>query len=113
MQPCSPSWFRRLNRRRPLILLLFTLPLIAEAQPLDTLQPIRPMFGVGDDEFFIGGWCKVFHPSAFVITNRDSDNPTPPPSAQGGLPAFVAPAGLGENCQYPASPHARCGSASD
>lgn len=42
--------------------------------------------------------------AAFVITNRDSDNPTPPPSAQGGLPAFVAPAGLGENCQYPASP---------
>ncbi|OBI77672.1 peptidylprolyl isomerase [Mycobacterium sp. E740] len=42
--------------------------------------------------------------ATFVITNRHSDNPAPAPTARGGLPAFVAPAGLGENCQYPASP---------
>ena len=51
-----------------------------------------------------------------VITNRDSGSqtasaatttPTTPapgtPAAPGQLPAFAAPAGLGENCQYPAS----------
>ncbi len=51
-----------------------------------------------------------------VITNRDSGSqtasadtttPTTPapgtPTAPGQLPAFAAPAGLGENCQYPAS----------
>ena len=48
-----------------------------------------------------------------VITNRHSDSenaaatdtPTTSaePSAPGALPAFAAPAGLGENCQYPAS----------
>ncbi|EID11022.1 peptidyl-prolyl cis-trans isomerase, cyclophilin type [Mycolicibacterium phlei RIVM601174] len=48
-----------------------------------------------------------------VITKRDSgdtenaaatDTPTTSAQAQpGGLPAFVAPAGLGENCQYPAT----------
>jgi peptidyl-prolyl cis-trans isomerase B (cyclophilin B) len=51
-----------------------------------------------------------------VITNRDSGTetasaatttsatPTPTaPAAPGQLPAFAAPAGLGENCQYPAS----------
>ncbi|MGV0786157.1 peptidylprolyl isomerase [Mycolicibacterium sp. XJ2] len=50
---------------------------------------------------------------ALVVTNRDSDSQTAAatetsptsaaPSAPGSLPAFVAPAGLGENCQYPAS----------
>ena len=54
-----------------------------------------------------------------VITNRDSGNntasgatttatsatPAPgAPPAAGQLPAFTAPAGLGQNCQYPASP---------
>lgn len=48
-----------------------------------------------------------------VITNRDSggsenaastSTSTPNPSGPGALPAFAAPAGLGENCQYPASP---------
>ncbi|MGV0717914.1 peptidylprolyl isomerase [Mycolicibacterium sp. XJ662] len=52
-----------------------------------------------------------------VITNRDSDtetasdttSPAPTTSAPaeagpGGLPPFAAPAGLGENCQYPAAP---------
>ncbi|MCV7283324.1 peptidylprolyl isomerase [Mycolicibacterium flavescens] len=47
-----------------------------------------------------------------VITNRDSEGsqnaaatstPEPGSSQPGGLPAFAAPAGLGENCQYPAS----------
>ncbi|HET6732217.1 peptidylprolyl isomerase [Mycobacterium sp.] len=51
-----------------------------------------------------------------VITNRDSGTetasaatttsatPTPTaPAAPGQLPAFAAPAGLGENCEYPAS----------
>ncbi len=50
-----------------------------------------------------------------VITNRDSDTETasaattspptttPAPAGPGGLPAFAAPAGLGENCQYPAT----------
>jgi peptidyl-prolyl cis-trans isomerase B (cyclophilin B) len=51
-----------------------------------------------------------------VITNRDSGSqtasaatttsaaPTPTaPAAPGQLPAFAAPAGLGENCEYPAS----------
>ncbi|OBG21725.1 peptidylprolyl isomerase [Mycolicibacterium celeriflavum] len=48
-----------------------------------------------------------------VITNKDSGSQnaaastetstSPSPSAEGGLPEFVAPAGLGENCQYPAS----------
>ncbi|BBY42939.1 peptidylprolyl isomerase [Mycolicibacterium celeriflavum] len=48
-----------------------------------------------------------------VITNKDSGSQnaaastetstSPSPSADGGLPEFVAPAGLGENCQYPAS----------
>jgi peptidyl-prolyl cis-trans isomerase B (cyclophilin B) len=34
-----------------------------------------------------------------------TDNPTTTTAApaEGGLPAFVAPAGLGDNCQYPAS----------
>jgi peptidyl-prolyl cis-trans isomerase B (cyclophilin B) len=56
-----------------------------------------------------------------VVTNKDSDKtasaatttpstaavaPTTPgaPPAPGPLPPFAAPAGLGENCQYPASP---------
>lgn len=49
----------------------------------------------------------------FVVTNRDSgtqtaaatETPTTSaaPAAPGGLPPFAAPAGLGENCQYPAS----------
>lgn len=52
-----------------------------------------------------------------VITNRDSGSQTASaatttpasatsaaPSGPGQLPAFAAPAGLGENCQYPASP---------
>lgn len=48
-----------------------------------------------------------------VVTKRDSDSQTAAatetsptsaaPSAPGSLPAFAAPAGLGENCQYPAS----------
>src|SRR3954469_12445462 len=52
-----------------------------------------------------------------VVTNRDSGSQTASaatttptsatsaaaPSAPGQLPAFSAPAGLGENCQYPAS----------
>ncbi|SEH82903.1 peptidyl-prolyl cis-trans isomerase B (cyclophilin B) [Mycolicibacterium rutilum] len=47
-----------------------------------------------------------------VITNRDSDvsqntattsTPDPGPAEPGQLPPFAAPAGLGENCQYPAS----------
>jgi peptidyl-prolyl cis-trans isomerase B (cyclophilin B) len=51
-----------------------------------------------------------------VITNKDSGSetaspstttsasPTPEePSAPGALPAFAAPAGLGQDCQYPAS----------
>jgi peptidyl-prolyl cis-trans isomerase B (cyclophilin B) len=54
--------------------------------------------------------------AAVVITRDDSDSqnaaststPTTPntssaPDAPGALPAFAAPAGLGENCQYPAS----------
>jgi peptidyl-prolyl cis-trans isomerase B (cyclophilin B) len=51
--------------------------------------------------------------AAVLITNRDSNSqtasaatttPTPEtPAAAGQLPAFTAPAGLGENCQYPAS----------
>ncbi|MDA4109668.1 peptidylprolyl isomerase [Mycolicibacterium holsaticum] len=55
--------------------------------------------------------------ATFVITNRDSDTDTasvadttatpttstPAPTGQGGLPPFAAPAGLGENCQYPAT----------
>jgi peptidyl-prolyl cis-trans isomerase B (cyclophilin B) len=53
-----------------------------------------------------------------VITNRDSDNKTASaattttptsaapdtPAAAGQLPPFVAPANLGANCEYPASP---------
>jgi peptidyl-prolyl cis-trans isomerase B (cyclophilin B) len=50
-----------------------------------------------------------------VVTNRDSgesqnaaatSTPTTPagPGAPGGLPPFAAPAGLGEKCQYPATP---------
>ena len=51
--------------------------------------------------------------AAVLITNRDSNSqtasaatttPAPEtPAAAGQLPAFTAPAGLGENCQYPAS----------
>jgi peptidyl-prolyl cis-trans isomerase B (cyclophilin B) len=51
--------------------------------------------------------------AAIVITNKDSDSQTAGatststtstgPSAPGALPAFAAPAGLGENCKYPAS----------
>ncbi|MGV0778791.1 peptidylprolyl isomerase [Mycolicibacterium elephantis] len=53
--------------------------------------------------------------TTFVLT-RDSDTETasdtttaspttsaPAPAGPGGLPAFAAPAGLGENCQYPAT----------
>ncbi|UUO00494.1 peptidylprolyl isomerase [Mycolicibacterium novocastrense] len=50
---------------------------------------------------------------AVVVTTRDSESQTAAatetsptsaaPSAPGSLPAFAAPAGLGENCQYPAS----------
>ncbi|MGV9796845.1 peptidylprolyl isomerase [Mycobacterium sp. NPDC003449] len=52
---------------------------------------------------------------ATVVINRDSGDTTasaspttpasdaPQPAADGKLPAFVAPAGLGENCQYPAA----------
>ena len=49
-----------------------------------------------------------------ILTRDDSDTQntaatsTPPtsaaPAGNGGLPAFVAPAGLGDNCQYPATP---------
>jgi peptidyl-prolyl cis-trans isomerase B (cyclophilin B) len=49
-----------------------------------------------------------------ILTRDDSDNQntaatsTPPtsaaPAGDGALPAFVAPAGLGDNCQYPATP---------
>ncbi len=50
-----------------------------------------------------------------ILTRDDSDTQntaatsTPAtssaaPAADGGLPAFVAPAGLGDNCQYPATP---------
>lgn len=50
-----------------------------------------------------------------VITNKDSPETTsastttsldpaaPQPAADGKLPAFVAPAGLGQDCQYPAA----------
>lgn len=55
--------------------------------------------------------------ATFVIMNRDSNDQTasaatttaPPTTSapatprEGGLPAFAAPAGLGENCQYPAT----------
>jgi peptidyl-prolyl cis-trans isomerase B (cyclophilin B) len=51
--------------------------------------------------------------TTLVITNRDShtqaaaDTPSPTtsaaPSGPGQLPAFAAPAGLGDNCQYPAA----------
>jgi peptidyl-prolyl cis-trans isomerase B (cyclophilin B) len=51
--------------------------------------------------------------AAFVLTNKDSESQnaaatdtsatSPAPSAPGALPAFAAPAGLGEDCQYPAS----------
>ncbi|MEO3757626.1 peptidylprolyl isomerase [Mycobacterium sp. B14F4] len=51
--------------------------------------------------------------ATFVVTNKDSDSQNAAatgtsstaaaPSAPGGLPAFAAPAGLGENCLYPAS----------
>ncbi|KUH99303.1 peptidylprolyl isomerase [Mycobacterium sp. IS-3022] len=48
---------------------------------------------------------------ATVVVNRDSDSQSTAatesspatPSAPGALPAFDPPAGLGENCQYPAS----------
>jgi len=76
MQPSSPCCFGGMNWPRWFVLLLFALPVTTMAQPLDTLEPIRPMFGVGDDEFFIGGWCKVFHPSAFNITNPSLANRT-------------------------------------
>jgi peptidyl-prolyl cis-trans isomerase B (cyclophilin B) len=49
-----------------------------------------------------------------ILTRDDSDNQntaatsTPPtsaaPAGDGALPAFVAPAGLGDNCQYTATP---------
>ncbi len=50
-----------------------------------------------------------------VLTRDDSDSentaatstaasPSGEPAAAGALPAFAAPAGLGDNCQYPASP---------
>lgn len=49
-----------------------------------------------------------------VVTNRDSDSenaaatstpatPSEAPAGPGTLPAFAAPAGLGDNCEYPAS----------
>nr|WP_207384023.1 peptidylprolyl isomerase [Mycolicibacterium komanii]CRL74665.1 peptidyl-prolyl cis-trans isomerase [Mycolicibacterium komanii] len=52
--------------------------------------------------------------ATFVITKDDSDEQTSAstetsaptsaaPSEPGSLPAFAAPAGLGENCEYPAS----------
>ncbi|KAA0115914.1 peptidylprolyl isomerase [Mycolicibacterium sp. P9-22] len=53
-----------------------------------------------------------------VITNKDSPETTsastttsldpaaPQPAADGKLPAFVAPAGLGQDCQYPAAAEA-------
>ncbi len=52
-----------------------------------------------------------------ILTRDDSDakntaatsapaTPGAAPAADGGLPPFVAPAGLGDNCQYPASPKA-------
>ena len=53
--------------------------------------------------------------AAIILTRGDSDSEntaatdtsTPSsaaPAGPGALPAFAAPAGLGENCQYPASP---------
>jgi len=52
--------------------------------------------------------------TAVILTRDDSDSQntaatsTPPtstaPAGEGGLPAFVAPAGLGDNCQYAATP---------
>jgi len=59
--------------------------------------------------------------ATIVLTNRDSSTPTaapstastseaaspldaPEPGKPGALPAFVAPEGLGSNCQYPKSP---------
>ena len=52
--------------------------------------------------------------AAVVLTRDDSDTQntvatsTPPtsaaPAAEGALPPFVAPAGLGDNCQYQATP---------
>ena len=52
--------------------------------------------------------------TAVVLTRDDSDTQTtaatstPPtsaaPAGDGALPPFVAPAGLGDNCQYPATP---------
>jgi peptidyl-prolyl cis-trans isomerase B (cyclophilin B) len=52
--------------------------------------------------------------TAVILTRDDSDNQntaatsTPPtsaaPAGDGALPAFVAPAGLGDNCQYQATP---------
>jgi peptidyl-prolyl cis-trans isomerase B (cyclophilin B) len=52
--------------------------------------------------------------AAVVLTRDDSDtqntaatSTTPTseaPAGEGALPAFVAPAGLGDNCQYPATP---------
>jgi peptidyl-prolyl cis-trans isomerase B (cyclophilin B) len=51
--------------------------------------------------------------ATIVITKKDSDSQTAGaasttttsagPSAPGALPAFATPAGLGDNCQYPAS----------
>ncbi|HEX2213487.1 MAG TPA: peptidylprolyl isomerase [Mycobacterium sp.] len=51
--------------------------------------------------------------ATIVLTNKDGDSQnaaststsatSTAPSAPGALPAFAAPAGLGENCQYPAS----------
>jgi peptidyl-prolyl cis-trans isomerase B (cyclophilin B) len=50
--------------------------------------------------------------TAFVLTNKDSKSQnaastdtstSAAPSEPGKLPAFAAPAGLGEDCQYPAS----------
>jgi hypothetical protein len=58
-----------LSARSLLLAILLTLlaATAASAQdpPRDTLVPIRPMFGVGLDEFYIGAWCFM-HPSDCV-----------------------------------------------
>jgi len=54
-RPRSPGAIARL-------LLLLVLALVSTAPSvaqIDTLRPLKRMFGVADDEFFKGGWMKI------------------------------------------------------
>lgn len=46
-------------------LLMAAAPLAAQMPAHDTLVPIKRMFGVGDNEFYIGAWCFM-HPANAV-----------------------------------------------